>query len=347
MKKAVKIIIPIVCVFAAVFIAAAAVFGGQVLTSSSVKKVSDGLYQVNYRADYKLDDILEADVGSIDEFRSWLSDNIFFGFPLDVDLSRFACSAFIADTPEGDCIIGRNYDYVKTDTMLVFTSPEEGYDSYAVSDLHIMGVGGDGITSADGVYGRLASLASPYTITEGLNEKGLGVAILELKNDEIHQDNGNPDMLLFVAVRMLLDRAANVNEAVEMLKEYDIHTFFGSSFHLFIGDSSGKSVVVEWIDGQMNVIDAVYATNFQLSEGEGYGKGAGQQRYETIKENFAENGGVLTEHEAMSLLNDAKIEWNGKWGTQWSVVMNLSDFRLNICIDTDYENVYEFTRESF
>ncbi len=347
MKKALKIFVPVICVFALAAVVLGILFGSQFSTVASMKKVNSGIYQVNYKADYKLEDILDADVSSVDEFKSWLSDNIFFGFPVDADFSNFACSAFIAHTPDGDCIMGRNYDYVKTDTLLVFTAPKGGYESYAVSDLHIMGVGENSIASADSAYAKIASLASPYTITEGLNEKGLAVAILELKNDEIHQDNGKPDMLLFVAVRMLLDKAANIDEAVTLLESYDIHTFFGSSFHLFIGDSSGESVVVEWIDGKMNVIDADYATNFQLTEGEGYGKGAGQQRYETIEKKFAQTKGVLTEAEAMVLLSQVKIDRSKPWGTEWSVVMNLTDFTLDVCIDTDYENVYKFTKESF
>lgn len=347
MKKLAKALFTIICILLIGLLVLYVFFGGQVRTVASVKKVDEGIYQAKYSADYKLDDLLKADVGSIDEFMSWISDNMFFGLPLDAVYSRFACTAFIAQNPEGDYIMGRNYDYVKTDTMLVYSAPEDGYESIAVSDLHLMGVGSLPITSADGPYGKLVSLVSPYTITEGVNEKGLGVAILELKDKEIHQDNGKPDVLLFVAVRMLLDKAANVDEAVKMLGDYDIHTFFNSSFHLFISDSSGDSAVVEWIDGKMNVLDEKYVTNFQLSKGEGYGKGAGQQRYETVKKKLAETDSILTEEEAMSLLRDARIDWNGKWGTQWSVVTNLKNFSLDICLDNNFEKVYEFSKESF
>lgn len=347
MKKLAKVLMVFICILLVGAIALWFLVGGQVRTVASWKKVDDGIYQVNYAADYKLEKILTADASTIEEFLSWISDNMFFGLPLDAVYSKFACTAFIAQNPDGDYIMGRNYDYVKTDTMLVHSSPKQGYESIAVSDLHLLGVGGTGLTAADGPYGKIVSLASPYIITEGVNEKGLGVAILELKDDEIHQDNGKPDMLLFVAVRMLLDMSANVDEAVKMLADYDIHTFFGSSFHLFISDSSGDSAVVEWIDGKMNVLDAAYATNFQLSEGEGYGKGAGQNRYEIVEKNFAKTGGILTEEEAMLLLRDAKIDWNGKYGTQWSVVTNLKDFTLDVCLDNNFEKVYEFSKESF
>lgn len=347
MKK-VKRLILILIVTVLVSVAVVSILvGNQIRTVASAEKVAEGLYKISYYADYKLEDMCDADVGTIAELENWMSENMFFGYPVSGRGSGFGCSAFLAEGPNGDYLLGRNYDYNKTETLIVFTSPKNGYKSYAIADMNMLGVGGNNSVTGEDLYGKLSMLASPYAITEGLNEKGLGAAILKLETDEIHQDNGKPDILLFVAVRMILDKAADTNEAVALLSDYDIHSFFGSSFHLFIADASGKSVVVEWVDGQISVVDAEYVTNFQLSEGKDYGYGLGQARYEILKNKFEKTNGKLTAEESISLLSDAMIPWNGKWGTEWSVVMNLTDFEMDVCIDGDYNHVYNFSEDDF
>jgi len=164
--------------------------------------------------------------------------------------------------------------------------------------------------------------------------------IEELETEAIHQDNGKTDLLLFLAVRAMLDKCATVDECIALLENYDIHTQFDTPFHLLISDTSGKSVVVEWIDNQMNVLDHNYCTNFQLSEGKDYWVGIGQDRYETVEQKLKETDNVLSPEDAMGLLSDTRIEWNGEWDTEWSVVYNQSDFSVNVCIGMDYEHVY-------
>ena len=321
--------------------------GKQIRSVASVEKVTDGLYQMTYYGDYKLDEMCTANVSTVQELESWLSKNIFWGYPISGNETYYGCSAFLAESPDGDYLLGRNYDYDKTETLILYTEPEDGYASYALADLDMLGVGGENDMTGESLMGRISMLASPYTITEGMNEAGLGVAILELETEEIHQDNGKYDMLLCVAVRMILDKTANVEEAVLLLQEYDIHSFFGYPYHLFISDSTGRSVVVEWIDGQMEVIDADYVTNFQLSEGEDYLYGIGHDRYQIMENKFSETNGILTSEESMELLAEVQVPWNGEWDTEWSCVMNLTDFTVEVCIDQMYDKVYYFSRESF
>jgi len=144
-----------------------------------------------------------------------------------------------------------------------------------------------------------------------------------------------------------LDRCASVDEAVAFMNDYDIHTFFESSFHLYLSDSSGKSVVVEWIGNNMNIIETDHVTNFQLSEGEDYLYGIGHDRYEILEQRLYETKGVLTESEAMKLLSDVCVPWNGEWDTEWSCVFNLSDFTIDVAIDMDYENIQYISLNNF
>jgi len=45
---------------------------------------------------------------------------------------------------------------------------------------------------------------------------------------------------------LLLDRAATVDEAVALLKQYDMHSSLASAHHFSIADASGRSAVVEY-----------------------------------------------------------------------------------------------------
>ena len=48
---------------------------------------------------------------------------------------------------------------------------------------------------------------------------------------------------------MVLDYADNVDEAVEMIQKYDLHDSAKTSYHYMIADATGKSAILEWVNG--------------------------------------------------------------------------------------------------
>lgn len=343
MKKILKIVFLVLCVS---LIVITFLLRKQISGMYSIRRISeDGLYTMSYKSDYKLDSLLEADLSSVSEFEQWISKNIFFGYPIEADETKFGCTAFLAQTKTGDYLLGRNYDYSMTEPLILYTEPKEGYRSIGVTDLSFIGV--DETNPADSLMGRVVSLASPVVTLEGFNEKGLGVAILELETEEIHQDNNQSDLLIYNIPRFVLDTCQNVEEAIEAVSKYDIHSDFGYPYHIFLSDTSGNRKVLEWVEGQMVVVNDVCATNFQLAQGEDFLVGIGQERYEIVQTNLKETNGILEMKDAMKLLDQAKSEWNGKWGTQWSCVFNLNTFTMDICIDMDYSKTYSFSLEDF
>ena len=56
----------------------------------------------------------------------------------------------------------------------------------------------------------------------------------------------------FLACRLLLDRVATVDSAIDLLKDYDID-FSCGAYHFFISDKEGECAIVEYIDGKMSV----------------------------------------------------------------------------------------------
>ena len=70
-------------------------------------------------------------------------------------------------------------------------------------------------------------------------------------------------------------------------------------------------------------------------------------RYETAKSMLAENNYIVTEEEAMDILDATHIENEDLHGflcsTLWSIVYNNTDITFDICSMYDFENVYKFS----
>ena len=154
-----------------------------------------GFYKMNIHYDMKTDKFLDSNVASVDDFISWIGDNQLYGLPIKMDTTTFGCSTFTTKSPEGDTLFGRNFDYFENDALIVYSDPSDGYASIGVVATNIFGLDSS-IVNADSAIGKLVMMITPYATLDGMNEAGLGIGILELSLDEIHQDNGKPDLLI-------------------------------------------------------------------------------------------------------------------------------------------------------
>lgn len=319
---------------------------GKFRTMSSVTEVSDGLYKMTCHYNYKCDKFINGDISTIDGLIEWIRKEHFFGLPIEFDTGNFGCCAFTAATPDGKRLFGRNFDYEETDTLIFYTDPKDGYASYGVTDLKFFDIGTKNGLDGNSLPAKALMLAAPYVTMDGINEKGLGVGILQLDIDEFHQDNGKSDLMIFTAIRGILDKCATVDEALGLLGGYDIHSFLSRSYHLFITDKSGKSVIVEWTDEETFIVEDTACTNDVMSENKFYDPEWECKRYDTIKKWLTEKNGVLTEDEAMTVTSDVSID-KKSYSTEWSCVYNLDEFTFDICLDRDYENKFTFSSDDF
>ncbi len=337
-------------VFAAVIVVAVIILfvslSGKLRTMSTVTEISDGLYKMTCHYDYKCDKFLNADVSTIDGLIEWITDEHFFGIDVEIDTGNFGCCAFTAATPEGQRLFGRNFDYEETDVLVFYTDPKDGYASYGVTDLKFFDIGAEQSLDGNSVAAKAFMLAAPYVTMDGINEAGVGVGILQLNIDELHQDNGKSDLLIFAAIRGILDKCATVDEAIALLENYDIHSFLSRSYHLFITDKTGRSVIVEWTDEETFIVEDTACTNDVMSENKFYDPEWKCKRYDTIKNRLAEKNDVLTADEAMTVTSDVSMDRNS-FSTEWSCVYNLDEFTFDICLDRDYGAKYSFARENF
>lgn len=331
-----RIVLPVV--YGLMIIVPSVMLFNHIRTMLTIKKAGDGLYTMKNLECTDTDGMLGSDAQTIEELLDWIFSNHLYGIRPRFELEKSGCAAFAAVTPEGKHLFGRNFDYPETDTLLVYSHPEGCYESIGVADLGVFGVSRNYPISPDSPLGRLMMVITPYVVVDGMNEKGVGAGILELNIEGVHQDNGKPDLLIYCAVRAILDKCASVDEALELLDSFDMHSPKDVTYHLFITDKTGRYVVVEWLDNEMVVTEHPCCTNSVIAPGEFYNKGLPDSRLPTMEECLGDSR-KATEAQAMELLGKVK----SKTITEWSCVYNLEDFTVSICLDADYSKVYTFS----
>lgn len=351
-KKTVIIICAVIAVIAA---AVAVAFFGEAKTLLSISGNEEkGIYNVNYYADYKLDELLEAGgVQTEEELAQYIIKVIAKGLPvnIDYDVPQLACSTFMAEKPDGGFIFGRNLDNQQTDLAVVRTEPKNAYSSVSVVNLSFLGYSED--LKPTGLKDRIKMLATPYFPLDGVNEKGLAVGVLQIQAPPTHQDNGMPDVDTTLAIRMLLDNAADVGEAVDILRRYDMHASANGCYHLQIADAKGNSVVVSYVGNEMIVTEKekeyLCATNFYLHDVPFEYEKQGIDRYDKLIEKLSESKGVLSAQDGMKLLDYVRIdstepdEEGRVYSTQWSSIYDLNSPSLTICVDKNYDESFFYS----
>ena len=368
-----KLLRRIACALAALVIAlAVAVFAlwhNELTTLASFQKLSDrdeahrdgAVYQINVSGDYSFDEFLSQGGASTDaELISFVTQSITKGIiPMHIKTSSIACSAFTADTQSGDRVFGRNYDFSATNTAIVYTDPGEGrHASYSTIDLSFLGLDAD--KDVETIGQKILTLAAPYVPLDGINDAGVACGIFmsyqgEGKGTPTDTQTDRPDLTSTTLLRLILDYADSVEDAVALAQQYDLHDSASSCFHYMVADSTGRSAILEWVgtdadhdaDGaqrQLNVLwndtdalsdsaDWQVVTNFIKTTGYYDGTTAemkGLDRYEHLAAALRETDGIVADKDAaMNLLASVgRRTWNNddsNSNTVHSVVYDLTD----------------------
>ena len=265
-----------------------AMFGTLVKAANSIEKLEDGLYSMEFTGDYGFDGFLaqggaDSDSDVADYLVSFLSHG-FYKNDSKTETGSFGCSTIYTQDADGTYYFGRNYDWTECSAMIVHTKPKNGYESLSTCCLDFLGFG-DGYAPDGSMMERMQSIAAIYVPLDGINSEGLVVAdLMAGDSEETHQQTGKTALTTTTAIRLLLDKAANVDEAIALLQQYDMNSSIGSAHHLSIADAHGKSVVVEYVNGEMLVTETKVVTNHYLSDCEKQGIGSEQshKRYDTL-----------------------------------------------------------------
>ncbi len=287
----------------------------------SIQDLKDGrFFYLDYTEDYKLSTISGYNltdntqlIGAVlktlcDKTPSWLKARV----KLDA-----GCSAFAVTTPDtGDYLMGRNFDYSHDNEPIaaaLILYNKEQFEKHKTQDLSYI-------------------MAFPYLLMDGMNEAGFAVSVLHLDGKPTQQASTGKKLTTTLALRMMLDHARTVDEALKILDG-------DGNYHFYMADATGRYAIVEFVydkdhqskiyiddeytgeDGKTHfkypdvlpntreVIEKRYASNFYVSETMACSdKGPklsnhGKTRYDMMEFVIKQNSNQLSEEGAMNLLN--------------------------------------------
>ncbi len=321
------------------------------------------VYRMDVKGGFYLDEfVAQGGAESDKELIDFITGKITKGLvKMNISETEIACSSFTAAAEDGSRLFARNYDFSKTNTCIVRTQANKGrHASISTVDLQFLGL--DVEKDVDGLANRITCLAVPYIPLDGVNDAGVacGIYMTYQGGDSVPTDQrtDRPDLTSTTLLRLILDYADDVDEAVEIASSYDLHDSAKTSYHYMVADASGRSAILEWVgetnqtdtDGTKRELVVTYndadshigqaeagsdyqwITNFIIQPGYygSDGEKKGYDRYQRIGEELAQTGGMVAdEAAAMEILSIVgRRSWNNDDSnscTVHSVVYNLTD----------------------
>ena len=293
-------------------------------------------YVMTYSGDYALDTALSNGIRNEKDVLEHFEN--LYQRPVtghgSLDLEHKACTGFTALSENGDAYFGHNEDWKKGDYLVLFTAPASGYASISIGDISNLRENRDSL------------LLAPFFPLAGMNSTGLAVSTYSVPECKTPQNQGRTDLIWPVMIRLLLDRAANVEEALQLLNSYDIVIERGNCMQFLVGDAAGNSVIVEWIDGKTVPVrragDWQAVTNF-IQQDAPPSEFQNCWRYEAASEFLAAHRQQMDAELGMQLLSETAQGGDGLDGTQFSVLFNQSGGDVYIVFGRRYENTYYFS----
>lgn len=362
MKKTIKVILAVVL---AVVLLGAGAFGvlyaGRIKTMSSIQKITDysdgyNLYRMNVDYDYQLDDIIKRGITDDQSMIDAILAEALPLLPVKIKAPKFGCTAFTLTDENGQTHMGRNYDFKRdTSAMLVYCTPKNGYKSVAFAALDNVSAN----VPDENLKKKLASLTAPFICLDGMNEKGVSIAVLTLDSTPVHHDTGKPTIATTLAIRLVLDRAATTQEAVDLLRGYDMFASSGRDYHFYITDASGDGRAVEYdcdsptrelVDTKIEAITnfyAIYKEKVLPNQKNGI-YGHGRERYDAVME-VLETQSPYTDATVWEALKASSQDPNPvdiTSNTQWSINFNNTARTASIAIRRNWQDVTVYALDS-
>lgn len=302
----------------------------QIATLASLVQADDyPLYTMRYYGDYE-------------DLQSFLEDVDIQCLSHAQPTTPWACSLFAALGDSEHMLYGRNFDWEYSPAVLLFTDPPSGYASVSMVDIAYLGFAGSraGELLDLPLAEREDLLYAPFLPFDGMNERGLAVGMAAVPDSATPYDANMETIDSLMVIRRMLDGAATVDEAVAIMRGYNIDWGGGPPIHYLIADCSGRAALVEFYQGETVVLPNEQpwhvGTNFLRSaageSAEGY-----CWRYDEIGRQLSETGGRLSAQGATDLLNAVSQD-----GTQWSIVYGISSGEISVTMGRAYEHVHAF-----
>jgi hypothetical protein len=247
------------------------------------------------------------------------------------------CSTLMVHPHEGDVFFGRNFDFLHDACLILKVHKEDKVTSVAVLDLRFLNLNrGDLETTS--LIRRIPLLFAPYYLQDGMNQHGVAVADMSVHGVKPPHDPTKPNIIHSLAMRLILDYAQTSDEAIELLRQYNVY-FVAVTCHLLVADASGKSVVVEFIDGEMKTTPAnenwQVCTNHEICGKSEAENDAACERYRKASNTLAAMGSTVSTSDVMNVMESVKQP-----STMWTSVYNLSTGDFSIAYRRQYDNPF-------
>ena len=321
-------------------------------TIESITAVVPGrLYTIDYTADYKLDAFIDCGADSLETFGKYAGIHLLDPVKLAAGIAKgklmksfgAGCSVFTGFNEKEQPLFCRGYDYPhEPTTLIVKTYPKIGYKSIGVADLGFMEMNAGAFE--DGKTDLSNLMLAPYITVDGMNEKGFALGALSLMHKGVKQNTGKKKISTTTAIRMLLDKAATVNEAIELLSNYDLSTPMpDADFQFMMMDKTGVSKIVYYANNELRSLDCKYATNYYVDPL--LGENFEEPRFLMMKNFVIEHKDHFEVDDALAMLRC--VAANGKSAsksfTVWDSIMNLEDLSVDIVHERDWAHKYHYS----
>jgi choloylglycine hydrolase len=252
--------------------------------------------------------------------------------------NQYTCTCFSA-FGEDIRLLGRNYDWsARSSYFIVFTYPPNAYSSVSTVDMYFFNYDHNQPPGDEENLNTIRTL--PYYPFDGINEKGVAVGMNALDQAQAPHDPSKVTIGELQLIRLVLDYAASTKEAISLIQQYNIR-MENPPIHYLIADSSGHSIVIEFVNGEMIIMENSnpwqVTTNFIIT-GLDSPDTAPCWRYKSVCETLDQTNGMLTEIDAVNLLQNVTVS-----STRWSTVFNLNTKQILIAMGGNFENLHHFS----
>jgi penicillin V acylase-like amidase (Ntn superfamily) len=176
-----------------------------------------------------------------------MKNKVFILFFLIV-VPLFSCSIFDTKSADNMVLVGRNFDWSKDNGQINFINAT---------------------TNKNGLV--LVSLKNPNMPYEGMNDKGLFIAVTAVPNTDTTVNILKPIRKSLEMIKLVLERSSNIDQSIELFNKYSIAfgQFLGNPLvHYKIVQKDGKGIIIEFVNNKMVIVKnrSNIMTNHYLSD---------------------------------------------------------------------------------
>jgi predicted choloylglycine hydrolase len=238
------------------------------------------------------------------------------GWYIGSNMLPFACSAISLSenaVQDHEVIFARNFDWQRMDCSIVFMHPEGAYPSVGCTPYDVLSM-----------------------LLDGMNSEGLKVSV-NVAAPSWASSAPPPNILQIVAARVMIDKCASVDEAIDSLEQTPI-TFPVATVHYLIADRTGQSAIVEFLGNDVKVVRPENDYQVMTNSYHCLDDHLACWRYQTAARMIKDGYGEIDDDYVKRIPQSVR-----QANTQWSVIYRSESGKVLISLADKPTEFYEFT----